>query len=311
MITSEPVVSQEIDDHSKTNNTGIVPTNAPTFSKDMISVKKNVSFNCVSFGLAIITVGYDKAWIMDHKSDTMYFYNSRGKQIKSKTIQRDCNINYMVLTRFGDMVVSTDDSNIRLLSYNGLVSSQIDTKPLKPEGLCLTDTEEIAVCLRDLRDRKDGANVTVFSRDGKQKIRQMRGRSSGGNFYITDPFRVVNVRDVFVVVNCMEDAVCVDNDDFTIWQYKGQCANLLKAFQPLDVDKDNYSNLLITDGKNHCVHYIDINGELLRLILTNEEIGMYYHWGISVNKKTGDVWLGNSIGTSDIVVASYLSGCTK
>ena len=87
------------------------------------------------------------------------------------------------------------------------------------------------------------------------------------------------------------------------WVYVGTDANPYKKFSPCGICSDKYQNLLVSDSNNHCVHYIDREGLLIRVILTQGDIGLTNHWGIAIDDSTGWVWVGNP--KKEVVIAKY------
>ncbi|KAK3083235.1 hypothetical protein FSP39_017443 [Pinctada imbricata] len=179
----------------------------------------------------------------------------------------------MVISRSGDMILACHDNKVRRLSVGGRVVTLINTKPYRPEGMCLTDSDEVVVCLR-------GREVAVYSPDGRSKLREIRGEDSQGTPQISDPYRVVcNGKDL-CVVDGDSNVVCVDESDNVRWIYDDKQVKLMKKFYPLGICVDKYHHLLVTDYNNHCVHYLNREGELIQVILTQEQTGLRWPWGI-------------------------------
>ncbi|KAK3088647.1 hypothetical protein FSP39_021861 [Pinctada imbricata] len=245
--------------------------------------------------------GINMAWVMDCFSPILYLYNNMGKIVRSLTVEGSLGINDMAITKSGETIVTCGDNKVRRVSVGGEVSMLIDTVPFYCNGVCLTDKEEIVVCMRGEGDQN---HVAVYSPDGRSKLREIRGRDGQGKHLITSPNRVVqNVQDL-CVVNYSENVVCVDERDNVRWLYDGKEARLGNSFGPCCICVDQYKNVLVTDWNNSCVHYIDREGELIQVIMTVEQIGLQYHWGICVDDVTGHVWVGNSSGY--VAIAKYL-----
>ena len=68
---------------------------------------------------------------------------------------------------------------------------------------------------------------------------------------------------------------------------------------------DKFCNLLISDWGRQCVHYVDREGVLIQLLLTREQHGIEYPFGIGVDNETGKVWVGNDI--KKIGIAKYFN----
>ena len=106
----------------------------------------------------------------------------------------------------------------------------------------------------------------------------------------------------FSVVNQGDNVVTVDQSGKALWVYDGSQTSLRCGFYPTGIDKDKFHNLLICDNCNHCIHYVDGEGQLLRMILTHHQTRLMNHWGISVTDAC-QVWVGNTRG--NIIICEY------
>uniref|UniRef100_A0A194AMQ9 Uncharacterized protein n=1 Tax=Pinctada fucata TaxID=50426 RepID=A0A194AMQ9_PINFU len=96
------------------------------------------------------------------------------------------------------MIVTFWDSKVRRVSVSGEVSTLIDTSPFRPYGVCLTDNEDVVVCMTG-QDKKNN-HIAVYSPDAGRKLRVIRGMDDQGKQQITNPYRVVsNGKDLCVV----------------------------------------------------------------------------------------------------------------
>ncbi|KAK3093923.1 hypothetical protein FSP39_021881 [Pinctada imbricata] len=287
----------------RTPDPNLLPSPITTFDPSMININKVTSFSSQIDVSSITTTGNNTAWVMDCHSDTMYLYDSSGKVVRSITVKGSGGINGMVITRSGEMIVTCNDRKVRRVSVSGEVSTMIDTSSFRPEGVCLTDNEDVVVCMSD-QDRRN--HLAVYSPDTSKKIREIRGMDGEGKQQITDPYRVIsNGKDLCVVNDGPYNVVCVDERDDVRWVYDGEEAKLTLPFNPAEISVDKYNNLLVIDWENRCVHYIDREGKLIQIILTQEQTGLSWPFGICVDDKTGKVWVGNE--STNVVICKYLS----
>ncbi|KAK3107644.1 hypothetical protein FSP39_019080 [Pinctada imbricata] len=250
---------------------------------------------------SIIKVDNKSAWVMHSFNNRMYLYSDIGKIIKSVKINKCRGINDMAITRAGEAIFTCGDMQVRCLAVNGAVSILINTEPLPCEGICLTDTENIVLCMNDNRE---DIHVAIYSADGRNKLREIRGGGGKVSSLIRSPSRVVyNCQNLYVVNNGL-NVVCLNEEDLVEWIYNGKEARLREYFFPSGICIDKYHNILITDLNNCCIHYLDRNGGLINVILTIDNIGPQKYRAISVNDYTGELWLGTSSG--QIVIAEYL-----
>ena len=265
------------------------------FDKGMLHVEKVHAFKSKVGVTAITMAGNGRAWVTCHTSATMYLFDARGKIIRSLVVKEKVEINDMVVTPSGEIIVTNDDKKVRHVSVDGVVTTLIDTAPFGARGICLTGTGQVVVCMRG---QKENNHVAIYSPDGKDVVEEIRGKDAKGKQWITDPFSIVQNGQYYVVVNYMTNVVAADQYGSFVWVYEGTRAN------PKVVCNDKYLNLLVSDGNNDCVHYLDRAGHLIQVILTQKQIGVNFHWGIGVDDETGQVWVGNS--SEDLVVVKYL-----
>ncbi|KAK3093471.1 hypothetical protein FSP39_016160 [Pinctada imbricata] len=274
------------------------------FDASLINISKVRSFSSNIPVSSITTAGTNTAWVMYNSSDTMYLYDSSGKVVRSITVKGSNGINDMETRRSREMIVTCNDRKVRCVSVNGEVSTVIDTFPFEPQGVCLTDSEDVVVCMRG-QDKKN--HIAVFSPDTGRKLREIRRMDGQGKQQITDPYRVVsNGKDLCAVNRDPKHVVCVNERGDVRWVYDGKEANLTKSFDLRGISVDKYNNLLVTDWNNDCVHYIDREGRLIQIILTQDQTGLSWPWGICVDDISGQVWFGSYFIESSIVVSKYL-----
>ncbi|KAK3098198.1 hypothetical protein FSP39_017110 [Pinctada imbricata] len=279
------------------------PIPTAKFDPSMININKVGSFNSEIDATSITTAGNNTAWVMDTVRDTMYLYDSSGKVVRSITVKDSNGIYDMVIRRSGEMIVTCWDRKVRRVSVSGEVSTLIDTSPCMPDGVCLTDSEDV-VCMSD-QDKKNN-HLAVYSPDTGRKLREIRGIDGQGKQQITVLYCVVsNGKDLYVVNRDPYHVVCVDERGDVRWVYDGREAKLTRSFDPRGISVDKYNNLLVTDYYNSCIHYIDREGRLIQIILTQEQTGLSRPWGICVDDKTGQVWVWNGLG--NVVICKYLS----
>ncbi|KAK3087923.1 hypothetical protein FSP39_012477 [Pinctada imbricata] len=267
-----------------------------------IIVKKVNSFESVIEVTAIIKAFDSKAWVIDSGNEEMHLYDHKGKVVSSVTVESSQGIKDMAITRSGGMLITCEDMKVRGVALSGKMSILIDTAPFMCTGVCVTCIGEIAVCMDGQDDRN---HVGIYTPDGRRKLREISGKEDGyGKRVFTDPQKVIPNGQELCVLNYGKDVVCVNEYD-VMWLYRGKQAKLSKPFDPRSICVDKHHNLLVTDGDNHCVHYVDSEGLLIKVILTQKQIGLQYHWGICVDDDTGHIWVGNRY-SSNVVIAKYL-----
>ena len=250
----------------------------------------------------IAVVGKGAAWVGDWIKNTIYLYDDNGKIMNS--IDVASGVWGLAVKRSGDVVVCQEDKKIKLVTGSGKVNTLTYTSPFKPKGVFLTTKEEIVVCMTG-QGQGDKNHVAVYSPDGKSKIREITVKGDQGRQLLTDPVSVVMNGKDFSVLNYSSNVVTFDQSGKVMWVYDGSQADRGVRFGPRGLCVDKFCNLLVSDCGRHCVHYVDREGVLLKLLLTREQHGIQYPWGISVDNETEKVWVGNYSGK--VWVAKYLN----
>ena len=252
--------------------------------------------------VSITMAGKSGAWIADSDCDTMYLYDDKGKIIESVAVAKDVCIRDTVVTPTGEITVTNRDKKVRRMAVDGTVTTLIDTTPFDPWGVCLTETGQIVVCIRG---KEDENHLAIYTADGRSKVSEIRGTDANNKRIMSAPYRVIQNGKDFCVVNMDKNIVCVNQGGDLRWIYDGKSSGLKAPFFPRGLCCDKYHNLLVSDYRNYCVHYIDGEGQLIQVILTEDQIGLKRHWGIAVDDETGQVWVGN-LG-NDVVIAKYIN----
>ena len=271
------------------------------FDRRKLQVKKVKHFRSKTHSTSITMAGKNRAWIADDGRDTMYLYDNNGKVIKSVTAAKGVGIWDTAVTPAGEIIITNRDKKVRRVSVDGKVSILIDTEPFNPRGVCLMDTGQIAVCMNE---QGDNNHVAIYTPDGKNKVSEIRGSDAENKHVMTDPYSVFQNGEDLCVVNLYSNVVCVKQTGECSWIYDGRSTDLKEQFRPRMVCCDKYRKLLVSDFWNSCVHYLNGEGQLIQVILTEKQVGFLDHWGIGVDDETGQVWVGNL--NKDIIIAKYI-----
>ena len=291
----------EFRDSDKTEKVVACYKDRDQFDRSKLQVKKVKHFSSEKDATSITMAGKNRAWIADVCSDTIYLYNNNGKIIKSVTVAKGVGIRDTAVTPAGEIIVTNTDNKVRRVSVDGTVTILIDAAPFVPEGVCLTATGQIAVCMNGQRDEN---HVAIYTHDGRSKVSEIRGSDAEKKHVVTTPYSIVQNGEDFCVVNFCENVVCLTQTGECRWIYDGRSADLKEPFRPRGVCCDKYQNLLVSDYNNDSVHYLDGEGQLIHVILTEEQVGWEGHWAIGVDDETGQVWVGS--GYEDVIIAKYI-----
>ena len=256
----------------------------------IIDVKIVNTFDIEIVDTSVVPTGKGTAWVASIADDTMHMYDDKGKKLKSVTVSKGTNIWDIAVKRSGDIIVCNRDNKVRLVTANGEVATMIDTAPFFPKGVCLTEREDIVVCMVGPYDQN---HVTIYSPDDKRKVKDITVKDSKGTLLLTNPYRVVMNGEDISVVNGGSNVVTASQDGTLRWVYDGAGAKLGKVMAAQGFCVDKFRNLFISDYDNHCVHYVDREGDLIEIILTREQHGIGWPYGIGVDTETGDAWVGS------------------
>ena len=269
-------------------------------TKPIINIKKLSSFHMDHFGMSVVPVGKDTTWIANFFSDTMEMYDIRGKKISNVSLTKNVYILDLAVKQTGDIIMCNTDNKVRLVTVGGTVTIVIDTAPYSPKGVCLTEKEDLLVCMAG----KGGDNhVAVYSPDGKQIQRKIVVQDDQGKQMLTVPRGVVMNGEYISVLNLGSNVVTCDEDGKVRWVYDGSQTEMGKL-DAMGMCIDKFDNFLISDYEHHCVHYVDREGGLIQILLTGYKHGIDRPLGIGVDNETGKVWVAG--GDNIMWVFQYL-----
>ncbi|KAK3099981.1 hypothetical protein FSP39_012923 [Pinctada imbricata] len=156
----------------------------------------------------------------------MFLYENSGKLVRSMNV--DVDINDMAVASSGDLVVTCGDMKVRHLTVRGWSTTLINTAPYEPDGICLTDKEEIVVCMRG---QDNGKHIAVFSDDGQDRLHEISGRDSQAeelSLTLTVLFKTVRIYvlegGLIQLIMTQEQTrlldplgICVDDETGQVW----------------------------------------------------------------------------------------------
>ena len=260
-----------------------------TVLRPTTGVKVISTFDTENACISLVITDKGNAWLSGQHCDALYMYNDRGSKVKSVTVRKGSYIWDICVKRSGDVIVCYKDNKVGVMTAKGEVSTPIDTAPFSPQGVCLTEREEILVCMAGQKDRN---HVAVYLADGQSKVRDIVVKDSKGKQLLTDPYRVLMNSENISILNCRSNVVTAGQDGKVKWVYDGAQSKLGKV-DAVGMCIDKFCNLFISAYGNDCVHYVDREGCLIQIILSNEQHGICLPWGIGMDNETGDIWLGS------------------
>ena len=241
------------------------------YLKSVVDIKLVSSFSVSDKVTSVVPTGKETAWVASWNSDTMTMYDVTGKRIRSVTLSFPAGFWDLAVKQSGDVIICNNDDKVRLVTVNDDVSTLIDPAHYRPGGVCLTVREEIVVCMGG-KDDTDNNHVAMYSTDGKKQIRTIFVKDEQGKQMLTNPFRVVMNGEYFSVLNYGSNVVTCDEDGKVRWVYDGSHSEVGKL-SSFGMCVDKFHNLLISDWRKKCIHYVDREGCLLQILLTRANTG--------------------------------------
>ena len=240
-------------------------------------------------GSSLIPTGKGTTWISDLFSNTMYMLDDNCAIVRSVSVPEGIEILDIAVKRSGDVIVSNSDKKVRMVTVNSVVTTLFDTEPFLPQGVCLTEKEEIMVCMSGQDDRN---HVVIYSADGKSKVKVIEIKGEKRQQMLPNPFRVVVNGSDITILNLKSHVVTADQNGKVKWVFDGSKIKK-KEFHFYGMCVEKLGHPLISDMTNNCVYYVDSEGVLLKQLLTQDQHGIKWSWGIGVDGEKGTIWLGS------------------
>ena len=176
-------------------------------------------------------------------------------------------------TQSNDILFSMENSSdIKLLTKSGEIKPFLSVPPLQPTGIHVTNNNDIMLCvvdngnahkLTDTSCRK----IIVFGEN--KKIKQSYEYNKHKQRLFTFPHRITDVNSDIVVIDRTSHVngrvVVLDKEGGVKWIYQGHPEINIgdKPFDPRDIVTISVDNIIVADYKNHTLHFISGEGELL------------------------------------------------
>ena len=204
------------------------------------------------------------------------------------------------VTRGRELMYSDCDSGTVNIVKNGKSETLITTpQDWTPGELCCTTAGDILVHENDQVEnriiRYQEKNIKdVFNNDGQGNPIFKDGEYS---LFMSEN----NNGDVCVSDYNAATVVVVDKMGRVRFRYDGTPARRKKAFDPRGIVTDAFSQIIMTDCSNDCLHILDQNGQFLRCV---DDSGLKKPCTLSVDSE-GMLWVG-LFYTGEIKVIEYL-----
>lgn len=288
-----------------------IPQNLKVFSFDIENLRNLCSrvVLCQSIETHLDTIcslaSSNESTVWVNGEDKTINLISSGKvirRIEAKSGTRPINL---AITRQGFLVYAVYDyyqSSVCIVTKNK-TDQVITFHDWKPVGICCTRNDEFLVSMES-RDETQ-IKIARFSSDFKiiQEIQYDENHQplyASGKYYV---FVEENQNmDICASDPNKNQVVVTGKDGLLRWRYNGNLEKgKFKSFSPSFIAADSYSNLLVMDTDNDCVHLLDMNGIFITFI-THPKIQGIGAMSLDRNDK---LWIANYKG-GQINVFKYL-----
>nr|XP_022312384.1 tripartite motif-containing protein 2-like [Crassostrea virginica] len=211
----------------------------------------------------------------------------------------------IALTREGELIFCNDNSNTVKILRHGRSETLITTT--QDGVLCslyCTISGDILIHMREFIDKVTGYVNKIIRYQG-QTLKQEIYKDGEDNLIFMDGFNSLFMsenknRDICVSDTNAHTVVVMKETGRVKFRYDGRPARRKEAFYPRGIVTDAWSQIIVADYKNKCVHILDQNGQFLRCVDDCEPENPH---GLSVDNE-GRLWVGCQSGK--IKVIQYL-----
>lgn len=222
------------------------------------------------------------------KSGTIWFSNRNGDLVQTDLIQgsqlqviktSDKEDDYHSITNDGDLIYTDKMKNaINRITLDHKITEFVKTGNWKP--LCIHSSEISGDVLVGMSSY-EGGKVTRYNKTGKE-IQNIQRDSKGQAIYSEHPHYITeNMNGDICVSDADKEAVVVVNKSGQHrFSYTGQESGL----DPWGICTDILGHIIVCDNYNDKVHFLDQDGHLLKLLLTDKN-GIFSPLSVCVDDK--------------------------
>ena len=249
---------------------------------------------CVS---RLVSLESNTAWISSNISNHLrqVVIGDNIKTIKEIPV----NIYGMARTQSNDILLSmVDSSGVTLLTQSGEIKPFITVAPLITTGIHVTNNNDIIMGAMEkdtykLTD-KSCRKIIVFGENKKEKQSYQYNKRKQRLF--TVPYRITDINSDIVVIDRTSNndgrVVVLGKEEGVKWIYQGhpEINTVYKPFNPRDIVTTSVGNVIVTDCKNHTLHVISGEGELLTYKAMSDQ-GVIGPCSLDIDS-WGQLWVG-------------------
>lgn len=252
---------------------------------------------------AVAPTDEDNAWVGYKYQDKNIMCINRGGQVL-KTADLGYIPGDIAVTSTGEIIITDmKGKNVNIHNNDGTFAKTVtDTSPFIPHGIHVTTADEILVCLQ--KTGTDG-KVLRLTKTGKET---QTIQYSKYYYLFRDPNLVVeNVNGDVCITNKRKSLTVVDKSGGFRFRYP-YVANTkytkIVLGEITGIVCDTSGNILLSDFTNHTIHLVDINGQFIQYLMTEND-GLKRPWGLRITPK-GTLWICCDNGDT-IKIIKYIS----
>ncbi|XP_052079819.1 uncharacterized protein LOC127717982 [Mytilus californianus] len=208
----------------------------------------------------------------------------------------------MALLPSGDILLSTRESNLKILSYRTMKveSTQYSVNPLTTRGVHVTSDNKILVGAREDQTKpyhvSGPRQVIMMDMDGnKEKVYHI---DTKGKPIFTLPYRITTDNDSNIyVIDILNDEgsgriVALDKINGVRWIYIGNPdINQKQTLKPKDLVATNSDNIIITNRHKHMIHILNTAGQCIHYLNTKDQLGIHFPNSVDIDNR-GTLYIG-------------------
>ncbi|XP_076103865.1 uncharacterized protein LOC143072679 [Mytilus galloprovincialis] len=212
------------------------------------------------------------------------------------------NISNMALLPSGDLLLSTNESNLTILSCSTskVNPTKFSVNPLITLGVHVTSDHKILVGVRENQRKPFPVNgprqVIMMSMDGeKEKVYHTDNK---GKLIFTLPYKITtdNDNNIYVVDILDEEErariVALDKTNRVRWIYTGNPdINKKQTLKPGDLVATKSDSIIVTDYYHHMIHILNTSGQCIHYLNTKDKLGIESPFSLDIDS-TGTLYIG-------------------
>ncbi|CAC5395003.1 unnamed protein product [Mytilus coruscus] len=197
----------------------------------------------------------------------------------------------MVPFKNGNILISSEENDLKLVSTDGKVSSFKNFSPLKTLCVHVSDQNLIYLGLVGPQNSTtvDVRKVVVLDVDGDIHHNYEYDRNNKRLF--TRPHRITTYKNCMVIIDLEKfggRVIFLHPGGYIVWDYIGcgypDFEEIMIEFDPRDLSVSSADIILISDY-NHAIHFLNLDGQVISVCDISKEFGIEFPFCTYIDKK--------------------------